>query len=526
MSKKHIHDIIIPVIVLIFGTSGCSFYPYGKPTTGGLIREDVDPNIVHIINEFRTDVPKLMKKGKIPGCSVALVDKQGIIWSEGFGTTDYKRKIPVTPRTLFCLGSIGKTYTATAILLAVQDDILDLDEPITTYLREFKVYSRYEVSPGQKITLRHLLSHCAGIPHATPGCNLFEINDSFEDRVTSLFGTWLKYPVGEGYSYSGAGYDLAAYVLQAASGIPFEQYMVERIFHPLGLHNSVMARTEMLDNADLAIPHTRGIAEEPTAHGLLGAGGVWMSATDLARFVCLLMNNGALEGKRYLDESLINALLTPRAIDTGKNYEWLYGLGIMLGEKEIGERDVYILRHGGGGVGSTTMYEFYPEYGIGAVVLTNRLIHSVINDLNVGRRLLENDVIEKSCPAPSWDVQQCTPTWTGWTGHTPSAYKSEWKKYCGKYYCRISGYKIKWWAKLILALDLDQFTPRINVYEKSGYLCLTESKLMQKINPHPHSQISEKLEEVEPGLFFTASGTALDLRGKVPTWRNFRLKKR
>jgi hypothetical protein len=172
------------------------------------------------------------------------------------------------------------------------------------------------------------------------------------------------------------------------------------------------------------------------------------------------------------------------------------------------------------------MYEFYPEYGIGAVVLTNRLNHSVLSDLIIGRRLLENEVLEKRYPAPSWDVQQCTPTWTGWAGHTPSGYKSEWKKYCGKYNCRISGYKIKLWTRLALALVLDQYTPHIKVYKKGGHLCLTESKLLQGINHHPSPQVDQKLEEVKPSLFFTASGTALDLRGEIPTWRNYRLKKR
>jgi CubicO group peptidase (beta-lactamase class C family) len=530
MVKRIRYFVLFVAIVLIFVTCGCSTYPYGKPATGGWIREDIDPNVARVINEFRESVPKLMKQGKIPGCSIALVDKQRIIWSEGFGTTDYKRKIAVTPYTPFHLGSISKTFTAAAVLLAVQDDLLDLDEPIITYLPDFQVYSRYEAFPEQKITLRHLLSHCAGIPHETTGCNMLEVNDSFEGRVKSLYGTWLKCPVGEGYSYSGAGYDLAAYVLQEASGISFQQYMTGCVFHPLGLFQSTIDHNDIHDNVNVAIGHTIGIAENPPAHGLLGAGGIWMSASDLAHFTRLLMNRGTLEGKRLLDESLMDAMLTSHAIayeKTSKNEnEWLYGLGIMFSKKQIGKKDVHILQHGGGGGGYQTLYEYYPEYGIGAVVLTNRVPHSVLSDLIIGRRLLEEGVLEKRYPDPSWDIQQCTPKWTGWAEHTPSAYKPEWKQYCGKYNCRFSGYKIKWWAKLALALDLDKYTPGIKVFEKKGSLCLTESKLLQLMNHHPSPQVDEKLEEVESGLFFTASGTALDLRGEIPTWRNYRLKKR
>lgn len=530
MRIKRIRDyIIFPVVVLISIVSGCSFYPYGKPTTGRWTRENRDPNLVYAINEYRADVPRLMKKGRIPGCSVALFDKRGIIWSEGFGTTDYKRKNPVTPDTLFYLGSIGKTYTATAILLAVQDGLLELDEPITTYVPEFKIYSRYEANPGQKITLRLLLSHCAGIPHESPGCNMLEVTDSFEDRVTSLYGTWLKCPVGAGYGYSGAGYDLAAYTLQKASGMPFEQYVKERLFEPLALHHSIVGNDEIASHSDKATGYTIGIAEQPTAHGLIGAGGVCAGATDLAQFIRLLMNKGTLDGKSVLEESLIEIMLTPHAIayeKTPKKNEWLYGLGIMFSKKQIGDKEVYLVQHGGGGGGYQTLYEYYPEYEIGAVVLTSRVPHSVLSDLIIGRRLIEKGVFEDRFPAPSWDVEQCTPKWTGWAEHTPTAYKPEWKKYCGKYNCRFGGYKIKWWAKLALTLQLDQYTPRIKVFKKNGYLCLTESKLMQLMNHHPSAQVDEKLEEVEPGLFFTASGTALDLRGEVPTWRNYRLRKK
>jgi len=496
------------------------------PQTEEQRRENLKPELATLIDEFRTSVPKLMKKARIPGVAIALFDRKGILWTEGFGTTDLKRKIPVTPDTLFHIGSISKTFTATAVLLAVQDGLLDLDEPITTYLPNFKVYSRYEANPEQKITLRHLLSHCAGIPHETSGCNMLEVTDSFEDRVISLYGTWLKCPVGQGYSYSGAGYDLAAYVLQTVSGIPFEQYVTERIFRPLGMLNSTVDHDKVRDDANRAIGHTIGIAENPSAHGMLGAGGVWTNASNLGLFIRLLMNRGTLEGKRHFDESLTEVMFTPTAVmDTPEDKnKWYYGLGISFGK--LSEQDVFAFQHGGAGGGYSSVFEWYPEYGIGAVVLTNRVPHSVLRGLIIGRRLLEEGILEKRYPVPSWDVLQCTPKWIGWAEHTPSTYKPEWKKYCGKYNCRFSGYKIKWWAKLALTLDLDQYTPRIKVYEKHGYLCLTESKLLQSMNHYPYLQVDEKLEEVEPGLFFTASGSALDLRGEMPTWRNYRLKKR
>ena len=183
------HFVTILVTISILVASGCSTYPYGRPTTGGRIRDDIDPNVANLVNEFRASVPRIMKRDKISGCALALVDHKGILWAEGFGTTDFKRKIPVTPNTPFSICSISKTFTATAVLLAVQEDLLDLDEPITTYWPDFKVYSRYEERPEDKITLRHLLGHTSGLPHEAVGCNMLELGGTFEDRIKGIDGS-------------------------------------------------------------------------------------------------------------------------------------------------------------------------------------------------------------------------------------------------------------------------------------------------------------------------------------------------
>ncbi|KPL21227.1 MAG: hypothetical protein AMJ75_10385 [Phycisphaerae bacterium SM1_79] len=525
LRKQVINRTFISTIIFVSFISGCS--TFGPVTqTGCRKRENLDPKIEAAIDGFRASVPDKMSKGKIPGVAIALVDNDGIIWAEGFGYTDLKRKIPATPDTPFHIGSISKTFTATAVLLAVQDGLLNLDESITMYLPNFKVYSRYEEHPEQKITLRRLLSHTAGIPHETVGCNMLEITDSFEDRVRSLYETWLKCPVGQGYSYSGAGYDVAAYVLQKVSGIPFEQYIKERILDPLGMANSTLNQKDIRNNTNRAIGHTIGIAEHPSAHGLLGAGGVFTSAADLARFAQLLMNEGIYEGKCLLDESLIDVMLTPNAVvNTPEDEIQLsYGMGIVFSRLRLGKEEIDTRGHTGAGGGYFTHFEWYPEYGTGTVVLTNRVPHSALYDLAIGRRLLEKGLVAKSTPVSSWDCAHCVPKWTAWPKHNPSPYKPQWKKYCGKFMLRLSGYKLKWWAKLALFLDLDQYTPRIKVFEKDGYLYLTESKLMASIT---HDwQVEQKLQETKPGLFFTASGSTLDFRGEIPTWRNYRLRKR
>ncbi len=98
-----------------------------------------------IVQKYRQLIPQLMAEQDIPGLAVAVADDAGILWAEGFGFTDYDHKIPVTPDTIFSVQSITKNFTAAAVLLAVQDGLLDLDTPITTYLPDFTVDSAFRV---------------------------------------------------------------------------------------------------------------------------------------------------------------------------------------------------------------------------------------------------------------------------------------------------------------------------------------------------------------------------------------------
>jgi CubicO group peptidase (beta-lactamase class C family) len=524
MTKQIRHFVMYLAALSILVTTGCSFYPYGKPTTGGWMREDVDPNLAIAVNEFHASVPKLMKKSKISGCALAIVDDKGILWAEGFGTTDFKNKTPVTPNTLFYIGSIGKTFTAVAVLLAVQDGLLDLDEPITTYLPDFKVYSRYEERPESKITLRHLLCHTSGLPREAPGCNQVEFDgDTLEDRIKSIDGLWLKYPVGQAWLYSNAGFDLAAYVLQTVSGVPFEQYMKKRVFRPLSMHNSTLEKGDIRSNPNRAVGHTIGIVPSPTPpdHGLLGSGGVWTDAKDLARFIRYFLNKQSPEGKQILNEFWLEVMLTPYARISSEE-EVYCGLGIGI-NRTSGWTE---MRHGGGGLGQTSWMYWCPKYGIGGLVLTNRMPLSDIRDMAIGQKLLLEGRLEERHSESQWDYKRCAPPWTTWSEHVPSSYQSSWKQYCGTFRLRFGGFKLKWWAKLVLALDLDQYTPRIKVFERDGYLCLTESRFCEVFSAVPDRQVDSKLMEAKSVVFYTASGNVLDFSGKDPTWRSYRFKKR
>jgi CubicO group peptidase (beta-lactamase class C family) len=148
---------------------------------------------------------------------------------------------PVTPRTLWSLQSQSKMYTATAVLIAVQDGLLDLDVPITAYLPGFSVRSLFEADPADRMTLRHLLSHTAGFTHEAPeGSNYRVGSASFAAHCASIRQTWLRAPVGHHFEYSNLGIDLAAEILTTVTGTSFSTFLGRRVLDPLGASRATL----------------------------------------------------------------------------------------------------------------------------------------------------------------------------------------------------------------------------------------------------------------------------------------------
>ncbi len=451
-----------------------------------------------VIDAHRVAIVEKMRKHKIPGVAVGLVDRERILWAAGFGYTDTDKKTLVTPETIFSIQSMSKTFTATAVLFAVQDGLLDLDAPITTCLPEFTVQSRFEEHPERKITLRHLLSHTAGFTHEAPVGNNFDTpSPSFEEHVRSISRTWLKFPVGAKSSYSNLGVDLAGYIVQRVSKKPLAQYMREKVFDPLSMSNSSMDMDAIKANPHSAIGHTSGIKKLPVEVSMLAAGGVYTNATDLCRFVQFHLNRGRVGGTRLLDERLLDRMY---GRPTGPT------LGIGRGDKH----DSYFLMHGGGGFGFLSLMIWYPEYGIGAVELTNSASHSIQGQIcnqlldEIIQKGLMHKTAEARPEAPSSPAQSPVPPEPPFT---PTPYKAEWGKYTGTYRAIWKGYEFTSLSSFGRALGFGG--PSWKVHRKDGCLYLGDETLL----------------EYQPGLFFTPSGEALDLRASPPTFRNIKLTK-
>ncbi|HXU25529.1 MAG TPA: serine hydrolase domain-containing protein [Tepidiformaceae bacterium] len=308
------------------------------------------------------ELPELCARHDIPGLAVGITDASGRTWTAAFGTTRRRGSDPVTPTTMFSLQSCSKTYTATGVMLAAQYGLIDLDRPVTGYLPEFTVHSSFESAPERRMTLRHLLSHTAGFTHEAPIGNNFVVGRApFAAHCRSISDTWLRFPVGHHYEYSNLGIDLAAFIVERVSGLPFRTFQAKHLLEPLGLARTTFDQRKIAKDTDRALGHSSDATKLPLRIPMVAAGGLYASIQDVCRFIQFHLRRGeSLLGSALLDEMYAVPRKQP-------GQQGGYGLGIV----DAG----WYRGHSGGGFGFLSDMYWAPEAGVGVAVLTNSNSH-------------------------------------------------------------------------------------------------------------------------------------------------------
>jgi CubicO group peptidase (beta-lactamase class C family) len=333
--------------------------------------------IADLTGRLDNEIPETLAQLGIPGLAVGICDSEKILWAAGFGTTEQDAGTAVTTSTRFSLQSTSKLFTATLILDAVEDGLVDLDEPISTYIPEFRVRSVFDERPEQLITLRHLLSHTAGLTHEAPIGSNFDFDaDDFDEHCQSIFTTWLRFPVGHHHEYSNLGIDLAGYILQRLAGSDFRRHAEKTLFDPLGLTRSTFDARVFANDDERAVGHwtpfTAAGLPLPTAVPMVAAGGLYSCLDDVLRFVQFQLRGGeGLIASRLLTEQRTMQFPLP-----GQSLG--HGLALYIDEWAPGVR---VLHHGGSGFGFQVQLWWLPEHGFGGAVLTNSFDHNFQNEL-------------------------------------------------------------------------------------------------------------------------------------------------
>jgi CubicO group peptidase (beta-lactamase class C family) len=499
------------------GVSGGAFaVPSGSPAAARAADDAASVDAASVIAKYQQRIPELMAEQDVPGLAVALVDGDRVLWTQGFGRLDGDGTAPVTPDTTFSVQSTSKLFTATAVMRAVQAGRLDLDTPITTYLPDFTVHSAFEPHPERKITLRMLLSHTAGLTHEAPvGNNNDGYLGDFDAHLRSISDTWLRFPVGTAYAYSNLGIDLAGYILEKTYGGPFAAVMRDLLLAPLGMSESTFDRAQIAATTNRAVGHVAPEPRVPLVVPMTAAGGLYTTATDLARFLRFQLNDGSIDGQTVLDPALVAEQRTVPAPNAGARAG--YALGVARTGWYAGD-NADLFSHGGGGFGFLADLWWLPQLQLGIAILTNSQDHhlqgtlslSILDDLvhepgSVYQARL--NALPAQTPVVEPDAQYVPPDDLGQRiaglAIAPSGDATVlWARYSG-YYAAVE------WGVVAAVSQPDRF------FVESGvpYFEANESGTMHRY----------RLTEIEPGLFLAWNGETLDLRTDQPTWRNFEL---
>ena len=333
-----------------------------------------------LIQEIDALVQRNMLEGDIPGLSLVIISNEKEV-IKSFGYKDLKETTPITPYTLFELGSCSKAFTALAITKLVQEQKLKYDDKVSSYIPWFKV--QYE---GKKVEIRinQLLHHTSGIPWYTiskiPPSNS---PDALEETVRILIDQELNHLPGKAYEYATINYDVLALIIQELTGKPFEGYMRE-LFKDLGLKHTSIGQPK--DSVFTTPGYKIGFFkprryDAPIFKGNNAAGYVISNAIDMATWLKLQLG---LEGDVML-ESIKNNHLRDKTVAPHGLSSYAKGWEVSL----EGDGEIY---HTGFNPNFSSYIAFRPESSLGVVVLANSNSNYAVS---IGERIIKRLSQEK-----------------------------------------------------------------------------------------------------------------------------------
>jgi CubicO group peptidase (beta-lactamase class C family) len=322
----------------------------------------VPSDLEYLKNHLHWYIQRGMRKAGIPAVSIALVDDQQLIWAEGFGYADRERRVPATSETVYQIGSITKVVNALAVMQLVEQGRMDLDRPLTEYLPEFSMHTRWpQAAP---ITPRALLCHHAGLP--TYLLKGFFSDQSLTELLHALRDEHLAYEPHTVFNYSNLGSNLLGLAIERITGLPYAEAIQHQLLTPLGMQHTGVAP----DRARLARGYVHDMPVNPTPVRDVPAGGLCSNVLDLARFMRAVLAGGTLDNKHALSESAIHATFEPQYADLPLDFGQRFGLGWMLSGLNIdgGGQQAW---HNGGTKAYVSQLALLPETKLGVVVLAN-----------------------------------------------------------------------------------------------------------------------------------------------------------
>jgi CubicO group peptidase (beta-lactamase class C family) len=298
-----------------------------------------------------------------PGCAIAIIQEGEIIYKQGYGMADLEHEIPISPKSIFEIGSTSKQFTAICIALLVCQDKLSLEDEVQKYITELTTYEH-------PITVRHLIHHTSGIRDYLSLMDLvglrFENEYPFEEVIGLISRQkQLNFIPGEEYLYSNSGYLLLGEVVKRVSGQSLRKYADEHIFIPLGMKNSHFHDdfTEIVKARAMGYSskENSGFRIDVSIFDVVGDGCLYTNVEDL----CLWDQNFYHNLLGGFGQELIEMVTTPGLLNNGQLLDYAFGL-------EIGKyKGLKMIHHAGSWMGYSAELIRIPERSFSVVCLSN-----------------------------------------------------------------------------------------------------------------------------------------------------------
>jgi CubicO group peptidase (beta-lactamase class C family) len=298
-----------------------------------------------------------MNKRQIPGLALLVIRDGQIVKAQGYGFSNVELQVPVKPETVFQSGSMGKQFTATAIMMLVEEGKLSLDDPLTKFFPE--------APPAWKnVTVRHLLSHTGGFTDYPKNFD-FRRDYTEDDLLKIVESIALAYPPGSSWSYSNLGYLTLGVLIHRVTGQFYGDFLHDRIFQPFGMSTRIMSEADIIPNRASGYRLVKGQLKNqewvsPTVN-TTADGSLYFTLLDLAKW------DAALYTEKLLKRSSLDLMWTPVKLKNGKVNSSGYGFGWYMSDVR-GHR---LIEHSGSWQGFNTNISRYVNDRCTVVVLTN-----------------------------------------------------------------------------------------------------------------------------------------------------------
>jgi CubicO group peptidase (beta-lactamase class C family) len=338
----------------------------------------------------QTDLDALVERARetfeVPGIAIALVQDGRVVLAKGYGVRRLGEAAPVTPRTVFRIGSVTKAFTTAALAILVDEGKLRWDDRVIDHMPAFQMYDPYVT---REITVRDLLTHRSGLGLGAGDLLFWPATDLTRDQIVRRL-RFLKPATSfrSAYAYDNLLYLVAGQIIPLITGKGWDDFVTERIFTPLGMTHTGIATADLSASPDAASPHARvegrlAALDHADHDNNAPAGAIGSSAEDMAKWMAVQLDHGQVaDGRRLFSEAQAREMWSaqtilpiaeppkgaPEALRAVQPQFRAYGLGWMLQDYR-GRKIVY---HTGTLAGFVSRVVMMPSERLGVAVLTNQ----------------------------------------------------------------------------------------------------------------------------------------------------------